>query len=324
MPAFPQPPPPLQESKTDIWLDGKMVGWEDARVSVLSHGIQRGALVFDVGRMRVTPDGMRHLFRPGEHIARFLRSADLIGLRLRWDAATLLAATTQVASTASRDAPNSLVRWSAFVPSLEADVVPSPVARPSVAIAVIRPEDSLPPGEPVPPRPVAVRVQIPRDLRKAGPEVFPPLAKVAASYLGPMLAKRRARAEGFDEVVLLDREGRVAEAPTANVFVAKGGVLMTPPVERVLAGITRDSVLALARAEGLEVRETHLSPEDLEEADEAFLTATSMPVVPIASFGGRILRAPVPGPLTARIRELVLACELGQDPRFASWTVEVP
>jgi len=138
-----------------------------------------------------------------------------------------------------------------------------------------------------------------------------------------MLAKRRARAQGFDEVLLLDREGFVAEAPTANVFIAKGDVLMTPPVERTLAGITRDSVFALARAEHLEVREAPLAPEELDEADEAFLTATSLPVLAIASFGDRALRAPVPGPLTARIRDLVLACELGQDRRFPNWTVEV-
>jgi branched-chain amino acid aminotransferase len=140
-----------------------------------------------------------------------------------------------------------------------------------------------------------------------------------------MLAKRRALAEGFDEVVLLDGDGRVAEAPTANVFVAQGGRLMTPPLERVLAGITRDSVFALARAEGIPIEEAHLSPQQLAEADEAFLTATSMPVVPIASVGERVLLPDpaTPGPLTARIRELVLACELGRDPRFGSWIVEV-
>jgi branched-chain amino acid aminotransferase len=138
-----------------------------------------------------------------------------------------------------------------------------------------------------------------------------------------MLAKRRAQTQGFDEVVLLDREGRAAEAPTANVFVAKDGTLMTPPVERVLAGITRDSVLAVARAEGIPVAEAHLSPDDLEGADEAFLTATSLPVQPIVSFDARTLPAGAPGPITARIRELISACEMGNDVRFADWTVEV-
>jgi branched-chain amino acid aminotransferase len=281
--------------------------------------MQRGALVFDVGRMREGAKGTRLLFRPREHIERFLRSAAFVGITVPWDAADLLSATLEVVRAAPTGG-SALVRWSAFVPTLEADVVPRASARASVAIAVIEPEDNAPPGEPAPSKPANVRVWVPRDLRKAGPEVFPPQAKVSASYLGPMLAKRRAISEGFDEVVLLDREGRLAEAPTANVFVVRRGTLTTPPTERVLAGITRDSVLAIARAEGIAVSETHLSPEQLEDADEAFLTATSLPVQPVMAFGAHALGA-APGPLTTRIRELLLACEHAREPRFASWTV---
>jgi branched-chain amino acid aminotransferase len=308
--------------RADVWLDGTVTRWDDARASVLCHGMQRGALVFDVGRLRYRPNGTRLLFRPREHIARFLRSARIIGLTVPWDEADLLDATVRIVGSVGRaggSSPGALVRWSAFVPSPEADVVPHPGARATVAIAVVEPEDSATPATP---KPAMVRVQVPRDLRKAGPEVFPPQAKVSASYLGPMLAKRRALAQGFDEVVLLDREGRAAEAPTANVFVAKDGTLTTPPVERVLAGITRDSVLAIARAEGIPVAEAHLSPDDLENADEAFLTATSLPVQAIASFDARTLPAGAPGPITARIRDLVMACEMGNDARFADWTVE--
>jgi branched-chain amino acid aminotransferase len=325
-------------ARADVWLDGSITRWDDARASVLCHGMQRGALVFDVGRLRYRPNGTRLLFRPREHIARFLRSAALIGLTVPWDEVSLLDATVQVVrgagpapgdDGAAAEGGGALVRWSAFVPSVEADVVARAPARASVAIAVVEPEDTTPPGgpaasaEPTGRKPATVRVQVPRDLRKAGPEVFPPQAKVSASYLGPMLAKRRARAEGFDEVVLLDGEGRAAEAPTANVFVARGGALTTPPVERVLAGITRDSVLAVARAEGIPVAEAHLSLDELENADEAFLTATSLPVQAVASFGVRALPAGAPGPITARIRELLMACELGRDSRFADWTLEV-
>jgi branched-chain amino acid aminotransferase len=138
-----------------------------------------------------------------------------------------------------------------------------------------------------------------------------------------MLAKRRALAEGFDEVVLLDREGHVAEAPTANFFIVKDGELATPPVERVLAGITRDSVLALARAEGIPAREAHLSLDDLASADEAFLTGTSLPVQGVVSIDGRALKGGAPGPVTERIRAGLVACERGEDARFASWLVEV-
>jgi branched-chain amino acid aminotransferase len=217
----------------------------------------------------------------------------------------------------------ALVRWSAFVASVEADVVPRAGTRASVAIAVIEPEDCVAPGIPLASKPSAVRVSIPTGSRKAGPEVFPAQAKVAASYLGPMLAKRAAVGRGFDEVVLLDAAGLVAEAPTANVFVVKDGEIRTPPLDRVLAGITRDSVLTLARLSGIRAQEAHLSREDLLEADEAFLTATSLPIQAIASFDGKALPAGSPGPMTLRIKEALIACERGADPRFANWVVRV-
>jgi branched-chain amino acid aminotransferase len=295
-----------------------MVAWDDAAVSVLSHSVQRGAAVFDVGAMRsgaAGAGGAVLLFRPREHIARFLRSAALVGLEVGWDAPALLEATVEAARAAGET--SALVRWSAFVPDVEPDVVPRPGTRARVAIAI------LPPDPAAPAKPTTLRVTVPRDARKAGPEVFPPQAKVGASYLGPMLAKRQAMAAGFDEVVLLDGEDHVAEAPTANVFVVKHGALLTPPAERVLAGITRDSVLALARAEGIPAHEVPLTQDDLAGADEAFLAATSLPVHAIASVDGRALGDHAPGPVTARIRDLLLACERGEDARFAGWVVAV-
>jgi branched-chain amino acid aminotransferase len=286
--------------------------------------MQRGALVFDVGALKTSPGGGARLFRPREHIDRFLRSAALVGLEVRWDADTLLDATVGTArGSLAAGTASALVRWSAFVSTLEPDVVPRQGSPAAVAIAVIAPEDSVRAGEPPSRKPESVRVTVPRDIRKAGPEVFPPQAKVAASYLGPMLAKRRALGEGFDEVVLLDSEGHLAEAPTANVFAARGGVLTTPPLHRVLAGITRDCILALARAEGIEAREEHLRPEQLADADEAFLTATSLPIQAIASVDRSPLPEPRPGPITAHLREALAACERGTDPRFVHWTVRV-
>lgn len=304
-------PRTLESTHPPVWVDGQIVPQADAKISVLSHGLQRGAAVFDVGALRLGVNGSRLLFRPREHIARFLRSASLVGLDVGWDAGGLLEGTVQVARASG--AASALVRWSAFVSTLEPDVVPRAGTRARVAIAIL-------PLDADQPRP-SLRVTIPRDVRKAGPEVFPPEAKVGASYLGPMLAKRQAQARGYDEVVLLDGEGHVAEAPTANVFAVKDGALLTPPLGRVLPGITRDSVLALARAGGVAAREVDLSPEDLAGADEAFLAATSLPVQAIASIDGHLLKGGAPGPLTARIRDWLLACERGEDGRFAGWVV---
>ncbi|MGH7295129.1 MAG: aminotransferase class IV, partial [Polyangiaceae bacterium] len=176
-------------------------------------------------------------------------------------------------------------------------------------------------GERLAARPPVLRVAVFDDARKAPPEVLPPLAKVAGAYTGPLVARRRAMAAGADEVVLLDAEGHVAEAPTANVFVVIGGELLTPPLGRILDGITRDSVLAVARAEGIPAREVPLSRQDLERADEVFLAASSFPVAPVASVNGVATKHGAPGPVTARLKAVVLAAERGADPRFAAWTV---
>ena len=304
-----------------VWRDGALIPWEEARASVLSHSMQRGSLVFDVGAMRETARGGVALFRAREHIERFLRSAALVGLDVPWSARALLDAT--LATARERGVSSGLVRWSALLAAPASDVVARAGAVASVVIAVMTPEDSAGPGEPSAAKPAAVRLAISRDFRKADPTVLPPQAKVAAAYLGPMLAKRRALAEGHDEVVLLDREGLVAEAPTANVFAVRGGELVTPTTERVLAGITRASLLELARAEGIPAREAPLSPDDLASADEVLLAGTSLPVQAVAAVDGRPMRAGAPGPMTARLRSLLVACERGQDERFAHWLEHV-
>ncbi len=134
-----------------------------------------------------------------------------------------------------------------------------------------------------------------------------------------MLARRRAIAAGADEVVLIGDDGFVAEAPTANVFVVIRGALVTPPLGRILDGITRDSVLAIARAEGIEAREAPLSVDALATADEAFLTASSFPIAPIAAVNGAPL-AVAPGAITRRLMDRLAAAERGADASFAAWS----
>jgi branched-chain amino acid aminotransferase len=300
-------------SNRRVWLDGTLVPWDEARVSALSHAMQRGSLVFDVGAFHPhAQTGRAALFRLREHVTRFFRSASIVGLAIAHDPIALEQATLQTVRT--NGLAQGLVRWSAFFPHPESDVVPrSDAAR--VVIAVYDPVDLGTKR----PKPEALRVRIPPDARKASPDAIPPLAKVAAAYLGPSLAKRRALADGYDEVVLLDSRGRLAEAPTANVFAVRDRTLMTPPLENVLDGITRDSVLALARAEGIAVREEHMMADELATADEAFLTGTSLPIAPIGSVDGRPVGNGGVGPTTARLRSLLERCERGDDPRFPHW-----
>jgi branched-chain amino acid aminotransferase len=289
-----------------LWLDGAMVETASAGAPLLGHAAQRGSLVFDVGSFDATPRGPA-LFRARDHVARFFRSIRVVGLELPFDEEALLGAAIRVARESGR--PAGLVRWSAFLRAREPDLLPRDMSA-HVAVAAQALED-LEPRAPI-------RVAIFDDARKAAPDVLSPEAKAGAAYLGPMLARRRAVASGADEIVLLDRDGDVAEAPVANAFAVASGALWTPPLGRILPGITRDSVLAIARAEGIAVREERLPLAAFLAADEAFLTSTSLPLAPIGAVNGRDLPE-APGPITSRLLDRVRAARRGEDPARAGW-----
>ena len=294
-----------------VWRDGALIAWDAATISALAHPMQRGSLVFDVMSFHDTAAGVG-VFRLREHVARFLRSCAIVGLSPRFAAEELIdACRATVADTGLRE---GLLRISGFFPTLEADLVPCESTA-SVLVAAYARDELRKHHKPAP----CLRVQIPRDVRKAAPDAIPPLAKVAAAYLGPMIARRRALDEGFDEVVLLDHLGNIAEAPTANVMAVIGGTLVTPPLGCILDGITRDAVLTLAREEGVPVVERAITPDELTSADEAFLTATSYLIAPIASFDGVALAVEAPGPITARLRARFSRVITGEDARAANW-----
>ena len=289
-----------------LWLDGALIATSDATVPLMGHAPQRGSLVFDVGSFHPASGGVA-LFRAREHVARFVHSARIVGLALRFDEETLVRAAIEV--VAACGCVEGLVRWSVLFAAAESDLIPrDPATRVAVAAQLL--ED--------PPQMKALRVAIFEDARKAAPDALSPEAKVAAAYLGPMLARRRAVAAGADDVVLLDRDGYVAEAPIANVFAVVGGALWTPPLGQILPGITRDAVIALAHAEGIAVREEPLPPQELASADEAFLTATSLPIAPIAAINGRALGA-AKGPLTRHLAARLADAQQGKDRAHGSW-----
>ena len=148
---------------------------------------------------------------------------------------------------------------------------------------------------------------------------MPPQAKVSANYASPMTAKARARADGYDEVVMVDENGHLGEGPTTNLFLVNGqGELLTPPAARVLHGVTRSSIIELAKAEGIPLREAALRPSELLEASEAFLTGTTAGVWPIESVDRRALGA-CPGPVSTALGERFRRVARGDDPEFVHW-----
>jgi branched-chain amino acid aminotransferase len=307
-----------------IWLDGAFVPWSEATVHVLSHSHARGSLVFDFMSVHETVDGVA-IFRLDDHVARFRHSAELVGLPLQQDDQSLRAACCE----AVRANPGAkVVKIQAYLPSVEIDVVPED-EHVAVAIAAFDPRADVLAHKRSPHRHRAtVRIWLEKERRQRRPDIMHPHAKVAANYTSPMVAKWAARRRGYDEILLVDGEGFLAEGPTTNFFlVDTEGVLRTPPESSVLLGITRRSILEIAKHDGIPCDEAPLRAEDLFAAAEAFLTGTSAGVWPIESVDdraiGEVAGVPCPGPVSQALQTRFRAIVSGADPDFSHWLVRV-
>ncbi len=304
-----------------IWLNGEWVEWEAATLHVLSHAAQRGSLVFDYMSVHQNPGGAA-IFRLPEHLERFYRSCELIGLRFDYEVSLL---TEAVKQTVRANPGARAVKLSAFIASIEIDVVPVD-DEVHVAIAAYDPiADVLAKkSKPIEPRRATCRLWIEKQIHNRREDIVSPQAKVAANYVSTMAAKARARAAGHDEILLVDEYGQVAETPTANLFmVDRAGALLTPPVSRVLLGVTRSTILDLARADGLEVREVPIMPDELLEANEVFLTGTTAGVWPVVAIDGKKIGSGDVGPVATSLQERFGRVVSGRDPEFAHWLLVV-
>jgi branched-chain amino acid aminotransferase len=307
-------------TRRQIWIDGELVPWEAATVHVLSHSLQRGSLIFDYMSVYETTRGPA-VFRMPEHVARLLHSAELVGLPLELGAPAIEAA---ILATVRANPGATAVKVSAYLPSIEVDVVPLD-PHVSVAIAAYDPQADVNAGKPNPPhRPATLKIWIEKAVKNRREDIVPPQAKVSGNYTSPMQAKWNARRAGYDEILLVDEDGYVAEGPTTNVFLVDAeGVLATPPEEKVLLGVTRSSIIELARAEGLRAEERRIRPEALALADEVFLTGTTAGIWPVESVDGEKIGAGAPGPVSARLAKRFRAATRGEDPAFAHWLTPV-
>jgi branched-chain amino acid aminotransferase len=286
---------------TVVNLDGVLVPPAQARISIFDRGFLYGDSVYEVIR---TYGGQ--VFEEGAHLARLRHSAERIGLSPRWDAAR---ASREIARTleASRggDAPdpgaapwNVGERYVRVVMTRGAGEIgldPALAVDP-VALVLVQPLA----GPPARAYRDGVKAMI-VGVRHVAPEAIDPSAKTGA-HLPNVLAVREARAAGAFEALLLDGRGFVTEGSSSNVFAVSGGVLRTPPLAAgILEGVTRGVALRLARAAAIPVEETPLRPEDLERADEVFITSTVREIVPVTVLGERRVGRGRPGPLTRHL-----------------------
>ena len=296
-----------------IWMDGTLVPWDDANIHVLTHTLHYGSGVFEGVRAYPTSRGPA-VFRLTDHMRRLHDSASLFLMELPYSVAELVEATKETIRANKME--SCYIRPIAFLGYGEMGLNPLP-CEVNVSIAVwpwgsYLGDEGLKHG---------VRMKI-SSWRRMDSNVNPVAAKGTGIYINSSLAKVEALRAGYDEAILLNTHGHVAECTGENLFVVKGGVLRTPPLSSgALEGITRDSVMTIARDLGYEVREEELLRTDLYLADEAFLTGTAAEIVPMRSVDDREIGEP--GEITRSIQETYFATVHGDLDQYKDWLEHV-
>ncbi len=292
-----------------IWFNGALVPWADAKVHVLAHGLQYGTGVFEGMKSYPTADGPA-IFRLDAHLERFFKSAELYDLVMPYTMAALTDASLEVVRANHLDA--SYLRPVAFFDAGTLSVWTSecPV---SVAIAAV------PTGKYLANAESGVRVTV-SPIRKFDNSAIPAWAKACGQYINSARAVNDAQRRGFDEALLLNAQGLVAEGSGENLFVVKQGTLVTNDKDAsILMGVTRASILEIAKDLGIEARVAPISVEDVLAADELFFTGTAVEVTAIREVDGRQISGGKPGPITRRIQETFNQAVRGQLPQYRRW-----
>ena len=299
-----------------IWMDGRLVNFADAHVHVLSHTLHYGVGLFEGIRAYPTKGGGSAVFRLKEHVQRLITSAKFYHMPIPYSAAEIEEAILQ--TQAANDIVPSYIRPLVYrgEPALGVKNLQGKI---SLAIAAIPAKKYLGDGSEG-----GIRAKI-SPFRKPHSDAIPSFAKAAGNYINSYLAGVDALKEGYEEAILLDANGYVAEGTGENIFLVREGTLYTPGLESdILVGITRDSVIRIASDLGLPVVQKLLSVNELLSADEAFFSGTYAEIAPIKVVGAYAIGAGTPGPITRKVLATFQRAVRGEESRYAAWLAPVP
>lgn len=297
------------EQVEKIWMNGKLVDWGDAKVHVLTHALHYGSGVFEGIRAYETKRGAA-VFRLTDHTKRMYNSARVYSMPIPYELDELVEATKEVVRV--NKLKSCYIRPIVFRGYGQMGLFPLEV--PVDVVIAAWPwgsylgEESLHHG---------VRVKV-SSFSRNNPNSIPPAAKACGQYLNSILAKIEVVAAGYDEAIILNQHGYVADGSGENVFIVKDGTLITPPLwAGALGGITRDSVIKIAADLRYPVEEDNLTRTDLYTADEVFFTGTAAEIVPIHEVDDREVGDP--GPVTRKIQEIFFGAVKGEEPAYEKW-----
>ncbi len=294
-----------------IWLDGEMVPWEEAKVHVLTHALHYGTGYFEGIRCYALEDGRSAVFRLDEHIRRFFDSGQILGFPLPYAAEKIKQAILDTVK--ANDLKECYIRPLAFLGlgdmGLYAPDNPIHVMIAAWSWGAYLGDEGIKNG---------IRAKV-SSYTRHHVNVMMTKSKVSGNYINSVLAKNEVKKAGYDEAIMLDTEGYVAEASGENIFIVRDRRVKTTPLTSILPGITRESVLTIARDKGYAVQEERFTRDELYTADEAFFTGTAAEVTPIREVDNRKIGGGRPGPVTQELQQTFFSIIKGKDKKYAGW-----
>ena len=302
--------------RTDkIWLDGELIRWEDAKVHVLTHALHYGTAYFEGIRCYELADGRSAVFRLPEHMRRLADSGKILGFPLPYTEAQICQAAIDVIQ--ANNLKECYIRPLAFVGLGDLGLY-APNNPVNVCIAVwpwgaYLGDEGLQKG---------IRAKV-SSFTRHHVNVMMTKSKGSGNYINSVLAKHEVKKAGYDEAIMLDAEGYVSEASGENIFMVRDRRIKTTPLTSILPGITRDSIIRLARDKGYEVVEERFTRDELYTADEAFLTGTAAELTPIREVDDRQIGAGRRGCVTEDVQKTFFEVIKGKNPKYEKWLAYV-
>jgi len=301
----------MVEKVSKIWMDGELIPWDEAKVHVLTHTLHYGLGVFEGIRCYLCKDGRSGIFRLEAHVKRLFDSALIGEIEIPFSQAEIMEACKDVVRANGLE--EAYIRPIVFIGEGVMGVHPhdNPVR---VAIVAWRWGAYL--GEEALRKGTRVKTS---SYTRHHVNAMMTKAKICGNYVNSVLAKREAARLGYDEAIMLDTEGYVAEASGENIFLVKDSVIKTTPPTSILPGITRDSVIQIARDKGYTVVEERFTRDELYTADEVFFTGTAAEVTPIREIDDRPVGRGVPGSVTRELQEAYFKVVRGEIEKYRHW-----
>ena len=301
----------MVQKVSKIWMDGKLIPWEEANVHILTHSLHYGLAVFEGIRCYVCQDGKSAVFRLREHVDRLFDSAQIGDIKIPYSKREISEACKETLRV--NQLKEGYIRPIIFIGEGVMGVYPGDNP---IRVAIITWTWGAYLGEGALEKGIRVKVS---SYTRHHVNVMMTKAKICGNYVNSVLAKREVMKMGYDEALMLDTEGYVSEASGENIFMVKNGVLKTTPLTSVLPGITRESVIQIARAKKMTLLEERFTRDELYTAQEAFFTGTAAELTPIREVDDRIIGNGKPGPMTKELQAAFFDIVRGKNQEYKEW-----